>query len=488
MNICYKCGQEMVTEEYYKSNKSKFSVEPKFNHNEHIIQNALFGRLKPSNILCKQCGTDASTDIDKDFVTLFHFITETIKHILIKKDHGKGSLNTMKGVQYDGDFVRKRDIMIRDNVVAPKEPFYEYDSFKSKLTIYATKARAQQYKNVVCKELSAQGVDYDQLEVEFAEDILHLGAVGIFFTEGIENFHQKLTNGFRKIAAGYATYCGIERANLKKLLKIDENGKAEFITESNVFPFIAVGTIDCLIEVNRPDIERHFPSHTIILFSQKLSEEIHHLYCYIDLFSTFQYYVLLNDNYNGESIYHSYHQATAFETKPWTDVKATRPKYFNIIVDDYQVDTSKYKGTTLGDYADFLQQEVDNYTFDPSLSLKEQVNHFMDMIMQSYTAAQTNFFSTPLVQSLKELKGSEPIILMQELQDYFQAENSHQTFRTSFWEDDGSGRFGEIISTPIASHDKFMTKEVMQAYCTMKFNQMSEFIFSNTEDIKKNKL
>lgn len=488
MNICYKCGQEMVTEEYYKSNKVKFSVEPKFNHNEHIIQNALFGRLKPSNILCMQCGTDASTDIDKDFVALFHFITETIKHILIKKDHGKGSLNTMKGVQYDGDFVRKRDIMIRDNVVAPKEPFYEYDSFKSKLTIYATKARAQQYKDVVRKELSDQGVDYDQLEVEFVEDISHLGATGIFFTEGIENFHQKLTNGFRKIAAGYATYCGIERANLKNLLKIDENGKAEFITESNVFPFIAVGTVDYLIEVNRPDIERHFPSHTIILFSQKLSEEVHHLYCYIDLFSTFQYYVLLNDNYNGESIYHSYHQATAFETKPWTDVKATRPKYFNIIVDDYQIDTSKYKGTTLGDYADFLQQEVDNYTFVPNLSLKEQVDRYMEVIMQSITAAQIDLLNTPLVERVRELDRSELYILLQELNDYFQSIDSDRTFRTSFWEDDGSGRTSEIMSTPIASHDKLMTKEIMRVYCTMKFNQMSEFIFSNTEDIKKNKL
>ena len=488
MNICYKCGQEMVTEEYYKSNKLKFSVEPKLNHNEHIIQNALFGRLKPNNILCKQCGTDASTDIDKDFVTLFHFITETIKHILIKKDHGKGSLNTMKGVQYDGDFVRKRDIMIRDNVVAPKEPFYEYDSFKSKLTIYATKARAQQYKNVVRKELSDQGVDYDQQKVEFVEDISHLGEIGIFFTEGIENFHQKLTNGFRKIAAGYATYCGIKRANLKNLLKIDENGKAEFITESNVFPFIAVGTVDYLIELNRQDIERHFPSHTIILFSQRLSEEVQHLYCYIDLFSTFQYYVLLNDNYDGESIYHNYHQATVFETKPWTDVKTTKPKYFNIIVDDYQIDTSKYKGTTLSDYADFLQQEVDNYKFDPSLSLKKQIDRFMDMIMQSYTAAQMSFFNTPLVQSLKELQGSAQTILLRELQDYFHAENSFQTFRTSFWENDGSGRFAEIISTPIASCDNFMTKEAMRAYCTMKFNQMSEFISSNTEDIKTNKL
>jgi len=488
MNTCYMCGHEMVTEEFYKSNKKNFTTEPKFNHNEHIIQNALFGRLKPNNILCKQCGTDASTDIDKDFVTLFHFITETIKHILIKKDHGKGSLNTMKGVQYDGDFVRKRDIMIRDNIVAPKEPFYEYDVLKSKLTIYATKARAQQYKNVVRKELSDQGIDYDQLVVEFIDDISHLGAIGIFFTEGIENFHQKLTNGFRKIAAGYATYCGIDRKNLKSLLKIGENGKSEFITGANVFPFIAVGTVDFLIEVNRPDIERHYPSHTIILFSQMLSEEVQHLYCYIDLFSTFQYYVLLNDNYKGEAIYHSYHQATAFETKPWTDVRATKPKYFNIVVSDYQIDTSKYKGKTLGDYANFLQQEVDNYSFDPSLSLEEQVDHFMDMIMQSYTAAQTDFFNTPLVESLRELKGSAPSILLQELHDYFHNENSYQNFRASFWEDDGSGRTGEIMSTPIASHDNFMTKEAMRAYCTMKFNQMSEFIFSNTNDLTKKKL
>ncbi|KIO76792.1 hypothetical protein TH53_12785 [Pedobacter lusitanus] len=474
----------MVTEEYYKTNRDQFTTEPKFNHYEHIIQNALFGRLKPNNILCKQCGNDASTDIDKDFVTLFHFITETIKHVLIKKDHGKGSVNTMKGVLFDKELARKRDIMIRDNIVAPKEPFYDYDATNSILTIYATKVRAKQYTSVVREELKEKGIDYDQLKVEFVEDISHLGAVGIFFTEGIENFHQKLTDGFRKIAAGFATYSGVERSQLKNLLEIDGDGKAEFISSGNVFPFVAVGIVDQQIEINRPDIERHYPSHTIILFSQKLAEDVQHLYCYVDLFSTFQYYVLLNDDYKGEMIYQSYHQATAVESKPWTDVRMTRPKYFNIIVDDYQIDTSKYKGTTLTEYANFLQDAVDKYTFIPALSLKEQVDRIMDIVMQSYTAAQTEIINTPLVDSLKKLKKTDPIILLQELSAYFEDPEAFQTFRTSFFEDDGSG-IGEIMSTPIASSDSFMTKAVMRAYCTMKFNQMSEFVFSNTKDPKK---
>ncbi len=50
MNLCYLCGREMFDEKVYLKDKDKFSEEPALKHKEHIIQNALMGRLKPNNI------------------------------------------------------------------------------------------------------------------------------------------------------------------------------------------------------------------------------------------------------------------------------------------------------------------------------------------------------------------------------------------------------------------------------------------------------
>ena len=488
MNTCYKCGHEMVTEGYYKANPEKFTTEPRFNHNEHIIQNALFGRLKPNNILCKQCGNDASTDIDKDFVTLFHFITQTIRHILINKDHGKGSINTMNGVLFDDRNIKKRDIMIRDNVAAPKEPFHEYDPENEKLTIYATKARAPQYLNTLKLEFTKNGIDVNKIQVEIVEDISHLGPVGIFFTEGVDRFHDKFINGFRKIAAGYATYCGIPRNQLKDLVEIGIDGKAEFKNEQNVFPFISVGAIDKLLEMNRPLIERHFPSHTLILFSQKLAEDVQHLYCYVDLFSTFQYYILLNDNYSGEEIYHNYHQATAVETKSNTDVAKTRHKYFNLIIDEYQIDTTKYKGTTSEEYIGFLQREVDNYSFNPGISLKDQLNTMMSSLSHNYHIAKLQGVDFPIsdifLSGVSQIEASDKIALPLGFTEYFEDNESYKQFRSSFLGKDNNGSYNNM-SAPLASRDRLMNRETMRSYCTLKFNQMSKYIFSNTTDEKK---
>jgi len=47
----------------------------------------------------------------------------------------------------------------------------------------------------------------------------------------------------------------------------------------------------------------HYPLHSIVLKGSKIDKI---LYCYIELFSTFQYIVIVDDDYEGEDIYHNY--------------------------------------------------------------------------------------------------------------------------------------------------------------------------------------
>ena len=72
MNKCYYCNQ-------------KFDDKNHLRHNEHIIQNAIGGRLKSNNILCEKCGCDLGKKIDAPFVKIFENICKILN---VTKDHG----------------------------------------------------------------------------------------------------------------------------------------------------------------------------------------------------------------------------------------------------------------------------------------------------------------------------------------------------------------------------------------------------------------
>lgn len=54
-------------------------------HCEHILHNALRGKLKSQNILCKQCGNKLNDEIDIAFVKFFSPVNELFKDYMRKK-------------------------------------------------------------------------------------------------------------------------------------------------------------------------------------------------------------------------------------------------------------------------------------------------------------------------------------------------------------------------------------------------------------------
>ena len=67
---CYICNRELTSE---KNLSEEEKVNLSTTHREHIIHNAILGRLITNNILCKECGSNYSAN-DAAFTSLFYLL------------------------------------------------------------------------------------------------------------------------------------------------------------------------------------------------------------------------------------------------------------------------------------------------------------------------------------------------------------------------------------------------------------------------------
>lgn len=212
---------------------------------EHIIQNAIGGLYESEDICCPECNNYISKYIDVPFTKTFNPIISRIENFAKTNNIKSKPVCTGKAL-HDGEL---------------------YD-----VTIKAGKV-------VACPELS------QKLTCDISK--LHFEIVAYDFP--IEN--RAFINGLGKIAFNFALEKGISLDILKKGLDIkvvDE--KIESIAFNySVLPFVPLNPMDKHIELNT-DMELY---HNLILFSQG-----GFLWCYIDLFNTFQYYILLSDSWD----------------------------------------------------------------------------------------------------------------------------------------------------------------------------------------------
>ena len=82
-----------------------------------------------------------------------------------------------------------------------------------------------------------------------------------------------------------------------------------------------------------------------------------YLVCFVELFGLYQYHVLLNDNYQGEEIYHPYIQKiNQFEFDP--DCTISSQKDILILAKDLNVNIKDAKCETLKDWGDFFRKKA----------------------------------------------------------------------------------------------------------------------------------
>lgn len=252
---------------------------------EHIIQNALGGLYESTGICCPDCNNLISRFVDVPFTKIFNPIISQIVNFA-KTNKEKSSPPCTGKARYNGVVY---DVGIKNGKVSS------------------------------CPVLSK----------ELKGDIKKLDWTILSYDFNIEN--DPFKNGLGKIAFNYALECGIRLDDLSHGLCVQKtDGTPTSITFSfPVLPFVALNPMDNYLELET-EMQLY---HNLILFSQRGS-----LWCYVDLFNTFQYYVLLSDHWNDEEkVYHSYLQLVQKLDRTVPKVRLRRQKHALIYADLYNV-------------------------------------------------------------------------------------------------------------------------------------------------------
>ena len=320
---CYLCGTHLVKENMHK---------------EHVIQNAIGGTLKPDDILCISCGTDLGKEIDAPFNEMFKSISSRLD---IKTDRpiNKSLTGSLGNIEVNWDNFK----------VTPRKPFHVYDEENEHLTIFAHPKRAPHYERGIRKEMDGLVI----AKTTIVTDMSQYGEVCFPF----ELNNKAFKRGLAKIAAGFASYHGIQRTNLPLVIDSCKNSIMEDIL---VIPYFPSSPIERFVEISRLNIDSEFPHHSLLLFTEKFgtnNETSKKLICYIELFGTFQHYILLNDDFKGDDVYEWYGQKIfkkdEFKISGWPDLKTMHMHLSDIgLTFD---DLNQYLDKKWNDYEERLQ-------------------------------------------------------------------------------------------------------------------------------------
>jgi len=458
----------------YELSKSKYS-ECAIKHEEHIIQNALHGRLTNCDILCERCGSKLSSEIDTDFCKIFEGITEQLKPILASKDHGNNKLiKSLKGYIFKENG-SKINVLVKEGKVVPEVPYYELINKENKVKLFATKTVAKNFINKVKQELTDKGIDTRSINFENIDDISDLGNLGIIFSENISKFDEKFKLGLNKIATGFAIAKGIDRTQLPNTLDIN---KKKIIYTSNCVPYYPFSAIDNAIESLRSIIERKYPTHTLILFTD-CSFGKNKLVCYIDLFSTFQYYVILNDDFNGDNIQKTYYQTVLKQVKPELNIRDTKMSELSIVADSLGISLKELEDKDIETIYNILDVKDKQMTASYILNLEENVNQFYNsvstylLLLKSGNSNCLSDLDKEILESIPVFDKRDDFILLNELE---RIENGKFFYKQNYIDSDPNFELSYYSTLSKMIEINNTNSDIMKSYGHFKFYLLTHFI------------
>jgi hypothetical protein len=267
MKYCYLCGSELFGKNITK---------------EHIIPNAIGGKLKSTNLICRTCNSKLGEKIDSAFseqCTLF------CNMLNIQRD--RGIPKSIKTSNSEG----KEYILHPDGRRTLVKPEIKIEENGNETRF---KISAKDMKNVrsILESLKEK---YPQIDVN---SILKEAKKEKEYSDQWHNFQQlKLggVNAFRSICKTAAN------------LYILKGNSSEHISQAK--DFINIG------DMKKNCVNFYYPEKPIIL---KNNDEILHsiiivgsssekiLYAYAEFFNMLKFLVVLNNNYNGSDLVYSY--------------------------------------------------------------------------------------------------------------------------------------------------------------------------------------
>ena len=375
---------------------------------EHVIQNALGGLYESEDICCPECNNYISRCIDAPFTTIFNPIISKIDNF--SKTNNPKSIPSCTGkVVYNNKM---------------------YDAF------------IKGGKVVGCPDLSRE------LKANISK--LPLQIVAYDFKLDNEIFHT----GMAKIAFNYALDKGVDLDILKHGLNIEKTGddiqKISFTYP--MIPFYPLNPVDKYIELDT-DFKLY---HNMILFSQEST-----LWCYIDLFNTFQYYVLLSDNLpQGINVYDNYAQTLQKIDRTEPELDIYRPKDILIYAQQYGVDPC-------------LDKEEFSRRIKNAIAKKSQ-KKALESIVSDKMAAMPIDYSLQIAQDPGKL-----LPFAHSMRLYF---DDNDKLRTENFRTITTDVHGYVTPYPYAINTILQQDQTpLRSYTMSKFNRLTNFLNQKTK-------
>lgn len=258
--ICYACQKELT-----KENETE----------EHIILNALGGKLKSKKLICKSCNSKFGSDIDDKLSRQLQPISTLLN---VKRDRGKPqNVKAKHG---------SKEILIEPGgKMKLSRAYHEIDG-----NVYHIEAPSIGETRKVLLGLKRK---YPQIDIDKALENVET-TIDKNVNAKIEmNFGgYEISRAFCKMAVNFFIFHGGNPNDIQHLLPFIQ-GKEE---EAEVYYFYPRN------EIFNKGAEEIL--HSIILKGDKLRKQ---LYVLIELFNEFKMLVFLSRDYQGEDLYESYH-------------------------------------------------------------------------------------------------------------------------------------------------------------------------------------
>ncbi|MGE0566621.1 MAG: HNH endonuclease [Bacteroidia bacterium] len=248
---------------------------------EHIIPNAIGGYLKSDKLLCRICNSKFGQKADAELAKQFAFLCS-----YLNIDRDRGSIPTLKGGKTkDG----KEYHLVNGSKPAFSKPSIKKIQQEGE-TLLSVTARNEKELIQILKGLKRKNpdLDIDKLKERFQwkEDYVN----------------EKIS--FNTAVGGDLAFQAITKIAVNYFL----NTKNDRVSISHLIPYLKS-------EIELEIVDHYYPQSPI--YEQNGDEIIHlihlvgdvkekTLYCYLELFSSYSFLVLLSDNYTEKDFSHSY--------------------------------------------------------------------------------------------------------------------------------------------------------------------------------------
>jgi len=291
--LCYVCDEKIN-----KDNESE----------EHIIINAIGGKLKSKKLICNTCNNDFGEDIDSHLAKQLNDFSNMIN---IKRDRGKPQkikAKKMSGEDFHLDIGGKP--MMANPIVNQIE--------KGDKTEISVVARDEKELKRILKGLSKKYKDLD------ANDLFEKATWSSdFFNEKLQ-FSNKVggKESFKavcKCAINYYIYKDGDISYIKHLIPNIKNNDDD------------VTFVNMHYQKDLYALDNNESTHIIHIIGNP-DEKI--LFAYIDYFNVHKYLVLLNDNYNGKIMNETYcfNLLTGKEIRKRININYTKNQVLDFII------------------------------------------------------------------------------------------------------------------------------------------------------------